>query len=154
MEIQVISVALDQLLAKLIIKELCELVWVDKAQCKQGHLSEEEYEKAERVELEKEHVLSQGSDAASKADDEDDAPDDHEEEANVEHDVKDGLELEGLSTAPLVKGSIDSNSNQQETRKPKEEVEEEHCVLDTGGYICETAWYSPPPESRDMNKFG
>ena len=112
MEVQIISVTLDKLLTELIIKELCELVRVDEAQREQGHLSEEEDEEAERVELEKEHVLSQGSNTAGKADDEDDAPDNHEEETDIEHDIKDGLELEGLPTAPLVKGSVDSNPNQ------------------------------------------
>ena len=152
LEIQVISVTLDQFLTELVIKELCELVWVDEAQREQGHLGKEENEKAEGVELEEEHVLSQGSYTSSKADNEDDAPNDHEEEADVEHDIEDGLELEGLPTAPLVKGSIDSNSNKEETRKPEEEVEEEHCVVDTGRYICEAAWYSPPPEQSGQMK--
>ena len=84
------------------------------------------------IKLEQKHVLSQSSDAPSKADDEDDAPDDHEKEANVEHHIKDGLQLESLSTAPLVKGSIDSNPDQKETREPKQEIEEKHCILDTG----------------------
>ena len=133
---------------KFVIKKLCELVWIDEAQCQQGHLSQEEDEETERVELEKEHVFSQSSDAAGKADNEDDASNDHKEEADVEHHIEDGLELEGFSTAPLIKGSIHSNSDQEKTRKPKEEVEEEHCVLDTGRYICETTWYSSPPEQR------
>ena len=80
----------------------CQLVWIDEAEGEEGHLRQEEDEEAERVELKEEHVLPQRADTAGEAHDEDDSPDNHEEEADVEHDVKDGLEFEGLAAAPLV----------------------------------------------------
>ena len=78
--------------------------------------------------------LSEGSNTASETHDEDNPPDDDEKEANVEHHIKDGLQLESLSTAPLVKGSIDSNPDQKKTREPKQEIEEEQEPTNSMGH--------------------
>ena len=45
-----------------------------------------------------------------------------------------------------------SYRHEKQSAHPKEEVEEEHCVFDTGRYICEAAWYSPPPEQSGQMK--
>jgi len=102
LKIKVISVALNQLFAELFLQELLQFVWVDEAQGKQGHLSQEEDEEAEGVELEEPHVFSQGTNAAGEADDEDDPTNDDKKKSNVEHNIEDRFQLEGLTSVVLI----------------------------------------------------
>ena len=75
-------------------------MWVDEAESKQGHLGQEKDQEEQGVEFQEEHVLPKSTDTTHKADHEGDAPNNDEEEADVEHDVKDGLILPSRRAQP------------------------------------------------------